>query len=465
MKIDVGNVWARVTAATGEEQLALSDYLSCEDTRYDPRRRHLGTWAREMEKPVRCLLDPATRKFPAGLAIGLRSQMRQLDVAVELRDCRVRPCEPEGLEVCDWLRDYQREAIDAVVRRGGRGILKAPTGSGKGSMLVALPRVYPCEWLAMVHRTDLVGQMAERYHKHTGEQAGTFLKGVWKRGTGNFTVASFQSVLAGFKSKSAGAKELVQKIQAINADEVHAAGSADTFFRVCMAFENAYYRIGQSGTPMDRGDYATLRMIGALGPLLHEVPIDPLIENGTLSKPTIRMALCRQASKPETEWSEIYEDLVVGSPARNDLICRMVERAQKPCMVFVDLINHGDWLLAELRAKGINAAFVSGKHSLDERKRRVRELVDGGTDVLLATVIFQEGIDVPELRSVVVATGKQSAVACLQRIGRGMRASAGKGGFEVWDVADIGQHTLEKHAIKRREVYEREGHHVETVRL
>jgi superfamily II DNA or RNA helicase len=75
-------------------------------------------------------------------------------------------------------------------------------------------------------------------------------------------------------------------------------------------------------------------------------------------------------------------------------------------------------------------------------------------------VIFQEGIDIPALRSVIIGTGGKSTIASLQRIGRGMRMAEGKHEFEVWDVLDQGQKWLKAHALGRFQAYGREGHEV-----
>jgi superfamily II DNA or RNA helicase len=85
--------------------------------------------------------------------------------------------------------------------------------------------------------------------------------------------------------------------------------------------------------------------------------------------------------------------------------------------------------------------FVFGKVQTHARQGAVRRLVHGDIDVLIANVIFQEGIDIPELQSVVNAAGGKSTIAAVQTTGRGMRRhdSTGretKAEFFVYDVAD-----------------------------
>ena len=84
--------------------------------------------------------------------------------------------------------------------------------------------------------------------------------------------------------------------------------------------------------------------------------------------------------------------------------------------------------------------------------------------MLICSKIFQEGTDIPELRSVVIASGGKSVIEAVQKIGRGMRMSKGKGdSFEVWDIWDTGRKMLAKHAKSRRKAYTDEGYEVKEV--
>jgi superfamily II DNA or RNA helicase len=68
---------------------------------------------------------------------------------------------------------------------------------------------------------------------------------------------------------------------------------------------------------------------------------------------------------------------------------------------------------------------------------------------------------VPELRSVVVASGGASGIAAIQRVGRAMRPAEGKDACVVWDFYDLGDHTLMAHSRKRRDAYLKEGYTVD----
>ena len=94
------------------------------------------------------------------------------------------------------------------------------------------------------------------------------------------------------------------------------------------------------------------------------------------------------------------------------------------------------------------------------RQAVARRLRRGDTQVVIASVIWQEGIDLPEVRSVVNAAGGRSVIAALQRLGRGMRVAAGKNEVELWDFRDSGHRWLSRHTKERLAAYLSEGFEV-----
>jgi superfamily II DNA or RNA helicase len=300
-----------------------------------------------------------------------------------------------------------------------------------------------------------------RYHKRTGEQAGTFEQGRWKRGTCNVTVASFQALHRGVTLRDPETLKFLNSVQAVNVDECHAQ-SAESCYTVLQHMPNAYYRIGQSGTPLARGDWDNLRIMGALGPVLYTVPRQVLVDAGVLSTAKVRMVECVQSSDA-SQWREIYSRMIVYSKKRNSLLALIAKKSRKPCFLFVDETSHGEAVVTHLKRLGVKVSEVYGDKQLSARERAVKDLVNGVTEVLVCTSVFQEGVDVPSLKSVINGQGKKSIIQVLQRIGRGMRVCGdGDNTFDVWDIADSGHRVLERHAKKRLGTYQDDGHAVES---
>jgi superfamily II DNA or RNA helicase len=460
VKITVENVWTHVEAET-EEWEWLRGVLSAEVSSFvQGRYGEPDKWNRQ----VISVLDGAL--FPSGLVPVVRRRAKAEGLLVEVNDLRVVPDVGRFRQPApDWLRDYQREAVERALKFG-RGILRVPMSGGKTEIFVAMTLMLPCEWLFLVKKTDLVRQTKERYARITGEQPGELVSGEWKRGTSNVTVAGFDAWWAALKRGAPCVQQLGQAIEAINVDECHTV-AAETLYRGLLAFPKAYYRIGQSGTPLHRGELDNLRTVGALGPVVYRLETQELVERGVIARANVRMVGCHQSvprEKQASTWRGIHTQFVVKSKLRNRKVAEIAARAAKPCMVFVEQIVHGQNVLRELQAMGIPSTFVSGEASLGKRKAEVQKLVDGEYQVLVCNEIFSTGLDAPEVRATVNAAGGRAPISTLQRMGRAMRKKPdGSLDCETWDLDDSGHKWLERHSLERRETYESEGHDVQIV--
>lgn len=455
MRWSLRNLHADLADATDAERVWLRSFLSYEDERAAYVR-----WKYQVRDAGRIqFYDELNQRIPAGYLSTVAKAAPEHGFSVEVDDLRVPPVAVDHAAPLAWLRDYQREAVARVVRRT-RGILWIPTGGGKTEIAAALTQRIPARWLFLVHRGNLLDNAAERYERRTGAKAGRIGEGAWTIGDGGFVVATFQTLWAKLKRGEPRALALLEGAEGLMVDEAHTL-PASSFWKVVMATRNAYWRVGLSGTPLARGDRRSMFTVAALGQVVYRLLPETLIAQGVLSKPTIRMVECRQGpTDPQAGWAKVYRERVVRSAARNDLVASIARVAARPSLLFVQQIAHGRALAKKLTALGIRATFAEGMHSVEHRTRLIRRLVDGEIDMLVCTVIFQEGVDIPELRSVVVATGGASSIAAIQRMGRGMRVAEGKSTFEVWDILDVGPRWLEKHSAARRKAYAAEGHAV-----
>ena len=450
MRVQIHNVWSQAVEISREEERWIDEFLSCPDRSYAARLR-----GESMHHSYQRL----TKAFPTGLLRPVVQEAARASVAIEWEDLRVKPCEPESDEdLMAWLRDYQKAAVRAVIQHGGRGLIKAPMAAGKTELMIGLARMIPCIWLFLVHRSSIVRQILKRIVQRTGEDAGTFKGGLWQRQRSNVTVATFQAVHHALQRRTKGVRELIYDCEGIAVDEVHAQ-AAETFLGVTRSLENAYFRVGLSGTPLCRTAVDNIRTMGALGTLAFEVPYDLLVRRGLLSQSKVRMVEHRSIDlDPASSWDEVYHQGIVRCSSRNKLLAEIIMQATHPSLVFVEELEHGHRLMRRMEGKGLDVAFVHGDHSVYRREEMIGDLVAGELDVLICSVVFQEGIDIPSLRSVIVGTGKKSTVAVLQQIGRGMRVDVGKRAFDVWDIFDTGHDYLVRHSIMRQGAYEEGGH-------
>lgn len=465
MIVQRGNTLCHVVSGTESEQKWLFDYLSFPDESARFRR----AWHSDGNVHM---MSEVTQNFPAGFINAVIKAAALAKIKIQVKDDRKQPVLLDPKACVDWLRDYQQEALDVVRNGAHQGIFHHVTGAGKGEVVVALPELFPCTWLFLVHSKDIVAQQIARFEKRTGEEVGFIGQGAWN--VKRVTCGTFQTVYKAMQMRRKCAKDLIDTTYGLMIDEAHRV-PANTFYRVCLAFKNAYFRHGFSGTPFARGDRKSIFLWGAIGPVIHRIPADRLIKAGVLAKPKIRMVTSRQKVVAST-WAAAYSTGIVNNVARNKLVVDAAVHVEKPALLFVKELIHGDMLTKTLKARGVKAEFVWGKHKVQMRQAAIRRLVHGDVDVLVCNVIFQEGIDIPELQSVVIASGGKGAIMVLQDVGRGMRRHSSDGKvtkteFDVIDFADRGcgcmvpnRHRgcnwLEKHTRKRLAAYATEKYEV-----
>jgi len=453
MWLTTHNVMAVVASATPEEHKWLQGYLSFTDSGF-----------RKSSKRV-SLYHLASASFPGGLLPLVLDAGKRDNITIGLIDKRTSNLQVDVDADLDWLRDYQLDAVEAIARER-RGIIRAPTGSGKTECFVALTQKLPGRWLMLVHRDTLVDQASDRYTLRTGRVANVLSRVPaqhWRLAPG-LNAMTFQTLAAALRRDTALVDQALAVCDGLIIDEAHVA-PADTYFRAVQRCP-AEYRVGFSGTPLDRTDNRSLMAIAALGRVIYSIKATTLIESGVLARPRITMIPVAQKFQAQGQvargaraYSQIYSTHVSGSDARNMRVVELVRDAPKPCMVFVKEIEHGHALKKACEQAGLNTEFVFGGTKSHGRKGSIQRLERGDADVLIASVVFQEGVDIPSLESVIIASGGKSVIAALQRIGRGMRTNNGaKTDFKVYDILDLGIPSLEKHARRRMNTYVREGY-------
>ena len=478
MQLAVGNHVARIIDISDEELEWLDEYLSISEPAF---RKDYRT-GRMIQRGTITHSYLKKDQFPAGFIRLINKACKREGYPLIIEDERNGPSvEPvpldvdivnnfneeipkrqdiaDGIKVKPWVRYYQHDAIEQCVKRR-RGIIWHTTGAGKTEVAVMLTLRLPVKWLFVVQDKTLLHNAARRYEERTGFTANIIGDGIVKLdGTGNFTVAMAQTLAS--RRNDQQLWDSVRSAEGLIIDECHQT-PAKTIFQITMATELAVYRIGLSGTPFDRGDQKGMATIGALGPVIHRIKGDELICAGFLSEAKINM-LKHEADSAKPTYQGAYADLIVRNTKRNNLVVDAMCAVAKPNLTFVKQVNHGKALLKRAEKRVINVGFVWGEKNTKERDKAVDRLLSGDIDALICNVIFQQGVDIPELKSIVRASAGKSAISTLQTIGRGMRVTLDKNSFEYVDVYDVGNKWMEAHSKERRKSYEREGHKVNVV--
>ena len=100
-------------------------------------------------------------------------------------------------------------------------------------------------------------------------------------------------------------------------------------------------------------------------------------------------------------------------------------------------IEHAKFMAEYFRAAGIPSISLVGQSSDEERRTAKKRLVDGEIRFIFVVDIYNEGVDIPEVNTVLFLRPTESLTIFLQQLGRGLRLSEGKDCLTVLDF--IGQ--------------------------
>jgi superfamily II DNA or RNA helicase/diadenosine tetraphosphate (Ap4A) HIT family hydrolase/phage repressor protein C with HTH and peptisase S24 domain len=107
-------------------------------------------------------------------------------------------------------------------------------------------------------------------------------------------------------------------------------------------------------------------------------------------------------------------------------------------LAFCCTTQHADFVAKFFNANGIKAASVHSGPSSAPRGKSLTELKSGELEVICAVDIFNEGVDVPNINTILMLRPTESPVIFLQQLGRGLRRAPGKEHLTVIDF--IGNH-------------------------
>jgi len=161
--------------------------------------------------------------------------------------------------------------------------------------------------------------------------------------------------------------------------------------------------------------------------------------------------------RPLVDWDDLVGKLVADAD-RNRLVVDQVAAdvaAGHRALVLSGRIGHLETLCGALQARGVRAELLVGTLGKKLRIARLDALRAGDIDVLGATSVADEGLDLPELTRVVLAYPGRAQGRTVQRLGRIMRRAPGKAQPVLYDVADLrvgllrAQHLSRMRAIKQ----------------
>lgn len=143
-----------------------------------------------------------------------------------------------------------------------------------------------------------------------------------------------------------------------------------------------------------------------------------------------------------TELSNLYTYERLGADRRADLILQSVIRYitdidEVKGLGFCVSVAHAQFMADHFNERGIPSISVTADTPGDVRASTKQKLVNGDIKFIFTVDIFNEGVDIPEVNTVLFLRPTESLTIFLQQLGRGLRLSEGKECLTVLDF--IGQ--------------------------
>jgi superfamily II DNA or RNA helicase/HKD family nuclease len=110
-------------------------------------------------------------------------------------------------------------------------------------------------------------------------------------------------------------------------------------------------------------------------------------------------------------------------------------------LVFCVSVRHARFVAEQLTAAGLPALAITGETPKSEQLRAPHRLARGEVCALVTVDLYNEGVDIPEVDTLVLLRPTQSPVLFQQQIGRGLRLVPGKESCLVLDF--VGQHRVD----------------------
>lgn len=346
----------------------------------------------------------------------------------------VLPKKPTGYSV--ELFDYQEVAVKQILKKPC-GILKAPPASGKTQMGIAIANSIGQKTLWLTHTADLLKQSYDRAKRYLPENLlGTITEG--KVNIGEFmTFATIQTMV------NMDLQEVRDKWQIVIVDECHrvcgSPSKATQFSKVLNALASPR-KYGLSAT-VHRSDGLIQCCYSLLGNVTYEVPPEE-VEDRTMTVDIVEVLTGVKASyeclNPDgtLNHSKLIGSLVEDT-FRNEIIADLANKSTGSVLILSDRVGHLEALNALIDNSVIVSGKQTGKKGRAERAQSLDDVREGKIKVLLATYsLAKEGLDIPCLENLILATPHKDYAVITQSIGRVARVNEGKEKAVCYDLVD-----------------------------
>lgn len=332
-------------------------------------------------------------------------------------------------QALDALKDTRKEGFSA-------GLVVLATGLGK-TWLSAFDSDRPefSRVLFVAHREEILNQAIENFRRVRPNASIGRMNASQRETHADLLFASVQTLgriehLSGFAPTA---------FDYIIIDEFHHA-AATTYRRIIDHFQPKFL-LGLSATPerMDGGDLLALCQENVVfeASVPDGVSADLLCAFQYWGVPDVVDYANIPWRNARFDPTELTAAVVTEARAQNALDQFRKHGAER-CIAFCCSQRHANFMAEFFNTRGVRSVAVHAGVESAPRTTSLQQLASGELEVIFSVDIFNEGVDVPSIDTVLMLRPTESTVIWMQQFGRGLRKAPDKPFLKVIDY--IGNH-------------------------
>jgi superfamily II DNA or RNA helicase len=414
VSITIGNSSCKIIGLDQDNSSKLKKLLS-----YVPANNNYG-----MAHIYRRYLISARGEFPTGLLYLVQDYLRKNKLAFKCIDTRVKPVSKPGFVAQLGVVPHpeQKEAGEAA-KRFGRGIIVAPTGTGKSLIAILIIQAVKVNTLVVVPGIELKRQLLESLTAAFGS---------------NFVgTLDENKPIAVENVDSLDPKQPLKNYDCVIIDEFHHSGAASYRELNKHAWNNVYYKFGLTATPFRSRDEERLLLESVLSQVIYRIEYQTAVKNKyivPMEAYYLEIPTTEEIQGNQRSWPAMYSELVVHNKIRNELIVKLLntlKEADVSTLCLVKEIAHGQNLVE----MDESLQFTNGT---DEESREFIKLFNQEKIKILVgtTGVLGEGIDTKPCEWVIISGMGKSKNAFMQACGRAFRNFKNKQSCKIVIIKD-----------------------------
>lgn len=331
----------------------------------------------------------------------------------------------------------QKRAIENLKRLRdhgeNKGLVIAATGTGKTYMSAFDVREYKAKkMLFIVHREDILRKAIDDYKKIITNKTFGLFTGNIKEKNVDYLFATVQTISRYYESFNNN------EFDYIIIDEAH--HSTSPTYKAILDYFKPNFLLGMTATPERTNGEDIFDIFD--GNIALEIRVSEALEQN-LVVPFHYFGITDIETIDYSKININDIDKVAKLLQINERVDFIIKKMnfygfdgnKRKCIGFCVNVEHAKYMEEEFCKRGIYSKALVGSDSIDTRKKFITKLEDDNDnlEVIFTVDLFNEGVDIASINSILMLRPTQSPIIFIQQLGRGLRKYENKEFLTVLD--------------------------------